>query len=72
MFEFTVPTPTALETLQQLAQLREQRALAVAAGRDDEAADLEVDIAASTVTFIGAGVTEIATLRAELGEPLQG
>jgi hypothetical protein len=72
MFEFTVPTPTALETLQQLAELREQRALALAAGRDDDVADLDFDIAASTVMFVGVAVTEIATLRAELDEPLQG
>jgi hypothetical protein len=72
MFEFTVPTPTALEMLEQLAELREQRALALATGRDDDVADLDIDIAASTVTFIGVSVTEIATLRAELDEPLQG
>jgi hypothetical protein len=70
MFEFTVPTPSATEMLQQLAGLRAQRALALAIG--DDVADLDEEIAASTEAFIGTSVTEIATLRAELGEPLQG
>jgi hypothetical protein len=70
MFEFTVPTPSAIETLHHLAGLRTQRALALASGRD--VADLDDEIAASTEAFIGTTVTEIATLRAELDAPLQG
>jgi hypothetical protein len=72
MFEFTVPTPSAIETLEQLTGLRAQRALAVATGRADDVADIDHDIAACTEAFIGTSVTEIATLRAELDAPLQG
>jgi hypothetical protein len=70
MFEFTVPTPSAIQTFQQLSALREQRALALYTGRD--VAELDDEIAASTVAFVGTSVTEIATFRAQLGAPLQG
>jgi hypothetical protein len=70
MFEFTVPTPSAIEMLEHLTGLQAQRALAVATGRD--VAELDDEIAASTTAFIGSSVTEIATLRAELDAPLQG
>jgi hypothetical protein len=72
MFEFTVPTPSALDSLQLLADLREQHGLALAAGRGTEAAELDAEIEASTHTFIGTAVTEIATLMAELEGPLVG
>jgi hypothetical protein len=72
MFEFTVPTPSAIDALQRLSGLRAQRALALATGRDHDVAELDDEIDASTVAFIGTTVTEIATLRAELDAPLQG
>ena len=72
MFEFTVPTPSALDTLQLISDLRAEQALAVAAGRGSEAAELAEEIEASRHTFVGAAVTEIATLLAELDAPLQG
>jgi hypothetical protein len=72
MFEFTVPTPSAIETLQHLSGLRAERALAVAGGREHDVAELDDEIAATTVAFVGTTVTEIATLRAELDAPLQG
>jgi hypothetical protein len=72
MFEFTVPTPSAIDALQHLSGLREQRALALATGRDHDVAELDDEIVASTEAFIGTTVTEIATLRAQLDAPLQG
>jgi hypothetical protein len=72
MFEFTVPTPSALESLEDLTELRVEHGLARAAGRENKAAELAAEIEASTHAFVGAAVTEIATLRAELDAPLEG
>jgi hypothetical protein len=72
MFEFTVPSLSALDTLEMLSELRAEQALARAAGHATEAAELDADIEASTHAFVGAAVTEIATFRAELEAPLQG
>jgi hypothetical protein len=63
-------TQTALDALRHLEVLQEERALANLTGlvHDvDYVADLDDDIEASTHAYIGLAVTEIATLRAELG-----
>ncbi len=65
-------TQTALEALRHLEVLQEERALAHLTGLIHDAdyvADLEDDIDASTHAYVGLAVTEIATLRAELGGP---
>lgn len=69
------PTETAAEALQQLEELRLERAGAQPAGLLGDAtyvAELEEDIAATEHAFVGLVVTEIATLRGELGGRLQG
>ncbi len=71
----TTETQTALDALRHLEVLQEERALASITGLihdPDYIADLEDDIAASEQAYIGLAVTEIATLRAELGGPLIG
>ena len=68
-------TQTAIAALRHLEVLQEERALAHLTGLIHDAdyvADLEDDIAASTSAYVGLAVTEIATLRAELGGPLLG
>jgi hypothetical protein len=72
MFEFTVPTPSPIDKLQLLADLRALRELALAAGDNGGAAELETEIEACIHAYVGAAVTEIATLRAEIDAPLQG
>jgi hypothetical protein len=64
---FTVPTTTAADELEYLWNLRAQRALASLAGDADLVGDLEIDIEASADAFVGLAVTEIATLRGEIG-----
>ena len=71
----TTETQTALDALRHLEVLQEERALAHLTGLIHDAdyvADLEDDISASTAAYVGLAVTEIATLRAELGGPLLG
>ena len=68
-------TPTAAELNDHLRELLAERALAGVHGLTDQAsymADLETEIAAFRNAYVGAAVTEIATLRAELDGPLQG
>jgi hypothetical protein len=63
-------TQTAVDALRHLEILQEERALAHLIGLIHDAdyvADLEDDIASSTDAYVGLAVTEIATLRAELG-----
>jgi hypothetical protein len=58
-----------------LMQLQAERALASLEGLDGNRAyvsDLEDDLAAAHHAYIGAAVTEIATLRAELSDPQVG
>jgi hypothetical protein len=64
---FTIPTTSAADELEHLWQLRAERALASLTGDADLVGDLDVDIAAATDTFVGLAVTEIATLRGEIG-----
>ncbi len=60
---------TAADLHSQLLELQAERALAEStgvAGIASYMADLERDIAQSHAAFVGAAVTEIATLRGEL------
>ena len=71
----TTETQTALDALRHLETLQEERALAELTGLTADAdyiADLDDDIAGATHWYVGMAVTEIATLRAELGGPLAG
>ncbi len=71
-------TPDALTAHTILEHLRElylERALAKVNGLDSDRpymADLERDIVGHRRAAVGAAVTEIATLRAELSGPLHG
>jgi hypothetical protein len=65
----------ALDALTKLRRLEAERLDAVEAGLGENALymnDLENDIEASRATYIGLAVTEIATLRAQLGGPQVG
>jgi hypothetical protein len=71
----TNATPTAVEIQAELRLLYIERALAELEGlASDQSymADLLDDIQTHRSAFVGAVGTEIATLRAELGEPLRG
>jgi hypothetical protein len=66
---------SAIEVHDHLQQLHVERALALIEGLEDNAAymaDLEDEIAATRVAYVGAAVTEIASLRAELSGPQLG
>ena len=69
---FTIPHTSAADELAYLTSLRSDRAIALAMGDDELAGDLDVDIAASTEAFVGLAVTELATLRGEIGGRHQG
>ena len=69
---FTVPTTSAAEELEHLRQLHVDRALASIMGDAELVDDLEYDIEASTDAYVGLAVTEIATLRGEVGGRQQG
>jgi hypothetical protein len=72
---FTPSAPTAHDILEQLRELYLERAVAKTTGLDSNRpymADLEQDIVDHQRAAVGAAVTEIATLRAELSGPLQG
>ena len=65
----------ALEIYTHLQELRAQRALVSTerlASDSAYTADLDGEIAATTRAYVGAAVTEIATLRAELSGPQVG
>lgn len=65
----------ALDALTKLRRLEAERLDAVEAGLGENAlymTDLETDIEASRATYVGLVVTEIATLRAQLGGPQVG
>jgi hypothetical protein len=69
------PIETAAEALHRLQDLRFELAIAGPAGLADDASyvqDIEEDITASEELYVGLAVTEIASLRAELGGPLLG
>ena len=66
---------TAIDVKQHLLLLHEERALAIEAGLGADLAymdDLEDEIAATQAAWVGAAVTEIATLRAQLSGPQLG
>jgi len=68
-------TFTATEVKRHLDLLHEERLLAVEIGLAADGAymaDLEEEITACRAAYIGAAVTEIATMRASLSEPLLG
>jgi hypothetical protein len=66
---------SAIEIQDHLEQLQAERALALIEGLEGNAtymADLEDEIAAARSAYVGAAVTEIASLRAELSGPQLG
>jgi hypothetical protein len=66
---------TALDARNTLRRLQAERLDAVEAGLGENAlymTDLDNDIEASRAVYIGLAVTEIATLRAQLGGPQVG
>ena len=68
-------TFTATEAKQHLDLLREERLLAIEVGLAADGAymaDLEDEIAACRAAFVGAAVTEIASMRASFSGPLHG
>ena len=71
----TPPPATAPALREHLRLLYVERALAAMTGLSGNAeymADLEDEIATERVAYVGAAVTEIATLRADLSGPLRG
>jgi hypothetical protein len=66
---------TAIDVKHHLQLLEEERALALEAGLGVDLAymaDLEDEIAATHAAWVGAAVTEIATLRGQLSGPQLG
>ena len=66
---------SAIEIHDHLQQLHAERALALIEGLEGNAAymaDLDDEIAATRFAYVGAAVTEIASLRAELSGPQLG
>jgi hypothetical protein len=66
---------SAVEVHDHLLELRVERTLAVIDGLAVDSAyiaDLDGEIEATTSAYVGAAVTEIATLRAELSGPQVG
>ena len=69
----TITSAAALrEQLELLQRERAAAALAGVAANELYVADLRAEIHATRAAYIGAAVTEIATLRAELDGPLNG
>jgi len=67
---YALPHRTALDELDHLQGLREERALALATPLARQPAyldDIDAEIEATAHAYIGLAVTEIATLRAQLG-----
>jgi hypothetical protein len=60
---------------EHLEELERERATAALSGLADNElymADLHSELAAVRIAYLGAAITEIASLRAALGAPLQG
>ncbi len=72
MQPFTIPSTTAADERAYLHSLYSDRALALAMGDAELADDIGIDITAATSAFVGLAVTEIATLRGEIGGRDQG
>jgi hypothetical protein len=67
--------PSAVEVSEHLQLLLAERALAQVEGLGGNAlymADLDDEISATRAAYVGAAVTDIATLRARLSGPLVG
>ena len=66
---------TALDARNELRRLQAERLDAVEAGLGENAlymTDLENDIESSRAIYVGLAITEIASLRAQLGGPQVG
>ena len=63
---------TAAEMREHLQLLLLERALADADGRTPDTADLDDEIATTRTAYVGAAVTEIASLRAQLSGRARG
>ena len=66
---------SAIEIRDHLQQLHAERAFALIEGLEENAAylaDLDDEITATRFAYVGAAVTEIASLRAELSGPQLG
>jgi precorrin-3B methylase len=75
MIHPSTPIETAAEALEHLNGLKVELAIAGPAGLladADYVRDIAEDLEASEEVYVGLAVTEIATLRAELGSPLLG
>ena len=71
----STPTLTATDVKRHLNLLHEERQLAIEIGLAADGgymADLEEEITACRAAYVGAAVTEIATMRAEMSQPLLG
>jgi len=75
MSTMSTPTPTATDVKRHLDLLHEERRLAIEIGLAADGAymaDLDEEIAACKAAYVGAAVTEIASIRAELSGALLG
>lgn len=75
MTEMSTPTLTATDVKRHLELLHEERQLALEIGLAADRsymADLDDEIEACRAAYVGAAVTEIACLRAQLSGPLLG
>jgi hypothetical protein len=75
MSTMSTPTLTATDVKHHLDLLHEERQLALEIGLAADGAymaDLEAEITACRAAYVGAAVTEIATMRAELSGALLG
>jgi hypothetical protein len=75
MTEMSTPTLTATDVKRHLELLHEERQLAIEIGLAADGAymaDLDDEIAACSAAYVGAAVTEIASMRAALSGPLAG
>jgi hypothetical protein len=63
---------TAADARTRLHRLEAERVDAIEAGLGENAAQLHHDLATSRAAYIGLAITEIATLRAQLGGPQVG
>ena len=71
----STPTPTATDVKHHLDLLHEERLLAIEIGLAADGAymaDLDEEIAACKAAYVGAAVTEIASIRADLSGALVG
>jgi hypothetical protein len=75
MTEMSTPTLTATDVKRHLELLHEERQLAIEIGLAADGAymaDLDEEIVACRAAYVGAAVTEIASMRAALSGPLLG